>query len=151
MRAIAEVEIQRTPEEVFSFLATHANHTRFVDGNILCQQVTPGEMGVGTQLKNVARMMGKEMVEHFTVTEFDPPRVLGKATQQGAQWDTTDRFELRPSALGTHVRFEVTGNARSLGQRIILVLLGQLMKRVLLPKTLGKLKAVLEQAPGGAT
>jgi carbon monoxide dehydrogenase subunit G len=149
MELSAEIDVGRPPEEVFAFLATHSNHTRFIVENVSSEQTSAGPMGVGARVTNTATGRGRSMVEHFEIVEFDPPRVLGKASRAGSTFETTDRFELAPRGAGTHVRFTVTGSPRGLGQRAVLVVLRPIMQRSM-RAALARLKTILESEGGAA-
>ena len=147
MKLSMEAEVGRPIEEVFAFLAHHENHASIFVENVSCKQVTPGPMAVGTRVENTARVMGKTMIERFEITDFEPPRVIGKASQEGSTFETTDRFDLEPIADDkTRVRVTVTGSPAGLGQRMMLVVIEPVMKRSL-KKALGRLKQLME---GGA-
>jgi len=139
------IEIRKSPEEIFAFLAHHPNHKLIVKQNVSCEQVTPGPMGVGTRVKNVANLVGSfgRIEEIFEVTEFDPPRVLAKASREGSSFDTTDRFELRATQAGTEVTFVVTAAATSFGKKLVIALMKPLVKGSM-AGTLAALKSVVE-------
>jgi len=149
MRVVVEVEIRRPAKDIFEFLAKHENHTRFIKENVTSEQVTPGPMAVGTVVKNVARAMGQTMLEQFQITHFEPHKVLGKASMPGSSFDTTDRFDLTPTANGTRVQITVTGSPRHFGQRLMMLLIEPVMRRSM-TKALGILKEILEAAPASA-
>jgi uncharacterized protein YndB with AHSA1/START domain len=144
MIVTAEVHIRRDPRDVFDFLATHSNHPRFIVENVSSKQVSPGAMAVGTRVENVARVMGREMVERFEIVEIERPRVIAKSSREGSTFETTDRFDLRADGDGTHVRITVTGTPRGLGQRMLLVVIEPIMARSM-RKALGRLKDILER------
>ncbi len=139
-----EVEIARPPEEVFAFLAKHENHARFVVQNESSAQVSPGPMGVGTHVRNTARMLGRPMVETFEVTAFEAPRVIAKRSLPGSTFQTTDRFELTPTASGTRVTMQVTGTPEGLGQRIVYPIIERVLARAMVD-ALARLREILER------
>jgi hypothetical protein len=139
------IDIARAPEEVFAYLARHENHVQFIEENVSCEQLTPGPPRQGAQLKNVARVFGRDMVEHFEVIEFDPPRVLAKASRAGSSFETSDRFELRPEGEGTRLKMVVEASPRNLPERVIIALLQGTVRRSM-HRTLPKLKSILEDA-----
>ena len=111
MELEATTFIRQPAEKVFAFLAHHPNHARFVKQNRSSEQVSPGEMQLGTRVKNVAHLfgpLGGRIEEHFEIITFEPPRKLGKASREGSTFETTDCFELSPAEGGTNVRFVVT-------------------------------------------
>ena len=150
MHVTAEIHVRRPPAVVFDFLATHSNHARFIVENVSSKQVSPGPMGLGTRVENVARVMGRSMIEHFEIVEFDPPRVIGKASREGSTFETTDRFELRPEGDGTHVTITVTGTPKGVAQRLLLVVLAPVMTRSM-QKALGMHKQILESEASEAS
>lgn len=137
------ISIARPAPDVFAYLAEHANHAKFIEANVACEQTSPGPMGVGSTLKNEARIFGRPMVEHFEVVRFEPDRVIEKASRGGSSFETTDRFELEPRGGGTEVRFVVTGRARHLGERLLFVVLKPVL-RGSMRKALRRLKEILE-------
>ena len=143
MNCVHSVDILRKPEDVFAYLAAQSNHVKFIEENISSEQVSPGPPRKGAKLKNVARVFGREMVEHFEVVTFEPPRVLEKASCEGSSFQTSDRFELTPHGEGTRVRLVVTATPRNLVERVVIALLTGTMERSL-RRILPKLKEVLE-------
>ena len=138
------IEIRKSPEDVFAFLAHQPNHVQFVKENVASEQVSPGPMGVGTRLQNTARVFGRTMVEKFEVVAFEPPRVLAKSSREGSSLETTDRFELTAIPGGTHIKFVVTGTPRTLGERLLIALMGPVVRRSM-RRSLATLKAILER------
>jgi carbon monoxide dehydrogenase subunit G len=143
MRVSVETDVTKSPDEVFAFLAHHANHAKIFRENVSCEQISPGPMAAGTRVKNVARVMGKTMVEEFSVTEFRPPCVLAKSSLEGSTFETTDRFDLEAIEKGTRVRVTVTGTPANVGQRLMMVVLTPIMRRSL-RRALSELKRILE-------
>lgn len=140
------LEIAKPPQVVFDYLAHHPNHVKFVEQNLTCEQVSPGPMGVGTELKNTAKMfgaLGGRIEEHFAVTAFDPPRLLSKASQEGSSFDTTDSFELAPSGDGTRLTMRVTVSTSSLAKRLLMGLMKPVVHGAM-KKSTSTLKAILE-------
>jgi carbon monoxide dehydrogenase subunit G len=143
MRVSGEIDIQRPPAEVFAYLARHENHRQFIAENISCEQLTPGTLAVGSRVRNVARLLGREMVELFEIVEFDPPRAIGKASLPGSTYQTADRFELEPHGAGTRVRLTVTGTPHGLAQRALRWVIEPLVRRST-RAALARLKRILE-------
>ncbi len=146
MHLESSTEIRQPPEQVFAYLAHHPNHVHIVEQNLSCEQVSEGPMGVGTRLKNTARMfgpLGGRIEEHFEVVGYEPGKLLSKASREGSSFETTDRFELTPSALGTQVRFVVTVSPRNVFQRALMAVMKPVVSRAM-RDTLGKLKSILE-------
>lgn len=148
MQLETSTEIRQPPERVFAYLAHHPNHVHLVEQNLSCEQVSDGPMGVGTKLKNTARMfgpLGGRIEEHFEVVAFEPGRRLSKASREGSSFETTDSFELSQTADGTAVRFVVTVTPRNVFQRALMAVMKPVVGRAM-RDTLSKLKTILEAA-----
>jgi carbon monoxide dehydrogenase subunit G len=137
------ITIATRADDVFAYLAKHENHAEFIEANVSCEQTSSGPMGVGTTLKNEARIVGRSMIEHFEVVRFEPGRVIEKASRGGSSFETTDRFELEPRGDATVVRFVVTGRARNVLERLLFVVLKPIL-RGSMRKALRRLKDILE-------
>lgn len=148
MQLETSTQIRQPPERVFTYLAHHPNHVHIVEQNLSCEQVSPGPMGVGTKLKNTARMFGKlggRIEEHFEVVAFEPGRKLSKSSREGSSFETTDSFELTPTSEGTEVRFVVTVTPHNVFQRALMAVMKPVVSRAM-RDTLAKLKSLLEAA-----
>lgn len=139
-----EIEIGRSPDVVFAFLAKHENHAKFVVQNETSRQVSDGPMGVGARVQNTARMLGRPMVETFEITEFTAPRVIAKKSLPGSTFVTTDRFDLTATTNGTRVSMEVTGTPMGLGQKIVYPIISRVLDRAMVD-ALARLKSLVEQ------
>lgn len=139
-----EIEIRRSPDAVFTFLAAHENHAKFVVQNESSRQVSEGPMGVGARVQNTARMLGRPMVETFEVTAFEAPRVIAKRSLPGSTFVTTDRFEISSTPGGARVVMEVTGEPVGLGQRLVYPIIERVLDRAMVD-ALKRLKALVEQ------
>lgn len=148
MQLETTTEIRQPAERVFAYLAHHPNHVHIVEQNLSCEQVSEGPMGVGTKLKNTARMfgaLGGRIEEHFEVVAYEPGRKLSKSSRAGSSFETTDSFELSPTASGTSVRFVVTVTPHSFVQKALIAVMKPVVGRAM-KDTLSKLKSILEAA-----
>lgn len=146
MRLVHTTIIGRPPQAVFGFLAVQENHTRFVRENVHSAQVSPGPMGLGSRLRNVARVFGREMVEHFEVVAFEPPRRLGKVSLPGSTIQTSDDFLLEPvgsEGQATSVTFTVTATPRTVFEALLIRAMTPVVSRSM-TVSLGLLKELLE-------
>ncbi len=142
----ASTHIRQPVEKVFAFLAHHPNHARFVKQNLSCEQVSPGEMGVGTRVKNVARLFGSlggRIEEHFEIVTFERPRKLGKSSREGSSFETTDLFELSEADGGTNVRFTVTVTPNNFFKRALVSMMKNTVHGAM-KDSLASLKQILE-------
>src|SRR4029077_6342744 len=64
--------IERTPGEVFDFVADQSNAIRWQSGIVEIRRLTDGPPGVGTKHAFVRTLMGKRMTGENEYTEFEP-------------------------------------------------------------------------------
>jgi uncharacterized protein YndB with AHSA1/START domain len=68
------VEIDRPAEEVFAYLDQLERHGEWQSGIVSARIETDGPVGVGTRVREVRKMGGREQDTSYEVTEHDPPR-----------------------------------------------------------------------------
>ena len=76
--------IDRPPEVVFQFIAVEhiANHPRW-DPHMELEQLTPGPIGLGTVVRRRHTRAGYPIEGSMEVVEFDAPRVIAWAVDDG--------------------------------------------------------------------
>lgn len=90
------VEIKRSPEEVFAFIADLRNEPKYVPNVVETEKTADGPDGmVGAQYREVTRVMFRRRTNAtYVVTEFNPPETfafrgtLGRSTFRG-RWVVT--------------------------------------------------------------
>ncbi len=99
--ATAEVEISRTPEEVFAWLADYRTHSQWHPA-VLSIASDADKLEMGARLHLVERLLGRRLESDMEVTAFDPP----------------ERIVLEGSAVAVEIRDELT--LKDLGGRTLL-------------------------------
>lgn len=105
MRAFTyETHIDRSPDEVFAFMMDFERAPRWRNLVRRLELVTPPPLSVGSQLRVVMDVMGKQKEAISEVWAYDPPRRFG---QRNTASNVTGTFEyvLAPERGGTHIRF----------------------------------------------
>ena len=64
------IKISRPYDQVFTYVSTLKNH-KFIFNNIDSRQETPGPVGIGTKMTNVAKVLGHTIEEHFVITQLN--------------------------------------------------------------------------------
>ena len=78
------VSIERSPEVVWAFLTQTDNIPAFESQITHIEQVTPGEVGMGTQWKGVTKVLGRRSFDWVSeIVEFEPP--VRSRTQGGGK------------------------------------------------------------------
>lgn len=75
--------IDRPQQEVFDFMADPANDVKWRDSAVSAEWTSEGPVGVGSRLKSVDKLMGREIESTSEVTVYDPPHKLGQKTIGG--------------------------------------------------------------------
>ncbi len=138
------IKVDRPHEEVFSYISTFKNHkVIFSHTNIDSRQDTPGNVNVGTQMTNVAKVLGRTIEEHFVVTEFENNKRLRKDSLPGSSVPTWDSVLVKPNGKETIVEWTVYAKPTS-----YYLLFSPFLKKILgnmLGKGLVNLKKAVEQ------
>lgn len=67
------IHIDRSPEEVWSFLMDPANDPLWQQNVVLAEQLSPGPVGLGSKFRKTVRWLGVRTVLETEVGEFQPP------------------------------------------------------------------------------
>ena len=111
MRIEHSVEIERPPEEVFSFVADPRNDERWTPAVEETRKTSDGPLGAGTTFESVFRLLGRRFEATFEIAEYEPNRkvVLGSATSGPLQLTGTRSVEAVPG--GTQFTIRVEGRS----------------------------------------
>ena len=71
------IEIDRRPEDVFAYLDQVERHGEWQSEIVSAQLETDGPVGVGTRVREIRRIGGREQDASYEITEHDPPRRKG--------------------------------------------------------------------------
>jgi uncharacterized protein YndB with AHSA1/START domain len=140
MRFQAEIDIDRSPEEVFAVLTDVSRLPEWQRSVVTAEMEGPAS--VGAKLRETRKMMGREGKLVSEVTEYDPPHRFSVRTIEGPI-PMTVTHTLEPSGGGT--RLEVVGEATPKG--VMRLAAGKMQKsaEAEFRGDLERLKALLEQ------
>ncbi len=94
--------IKRPQQEVFDFMADPANDSKWRDSAVSAEWEGDGPIQVGSRLKTVDKLMGREIESTAEVTAYDPPNKYGQKTIAGPMpFEFT--VTLKPEDGGTQV------------------------------------------------
>jgi uncharacterized protein YndB with AHSA1/START domain len=68
------IEIERRPEDVFTYLDQLERHGEWQSQIVSTTVETDGPVGVGTRVREIRKIGGREQDASYEVTEHDPPR-----------------------------------------------------------------------------
>lgn len=84
MRTVqVQIDIARPAEDVFAFIADHANNPRWQRGMRSCRWTSEPPHGLGSTYEQRAVFLGRPVVSTFRVTEHVPPRRIKIETESG--------------------------------------------------------------------
>ncbi|HZJ07756.1 MAG TPA: SRPBCC family protein [Nocardioidaceae bacterium] len=100
------IVIDRSREEVWSFLTITENLPAFESQMTHVKQVTDGEVGLGTRWEGATNVLGRIIEWTIEVVEFDPPtRSRMKSVEGKLPFEIT--YALTPSGSGTHFTYRL--------------------------------------------
>lgn len=93
--------IDRSPEEVFRFVATDhvRNHPRW-DPNMHLEQITPGPIGVGTRIRRRYRRGETSVEGEMEIVEYEPDRAFAAVVRDGPI-ELRGRYTFEPEGEGS--------------------------------------------------
>ncbi|RZL83584.1 MAG: hypothetical protein EOP32_06975 [Rhodococcus sp. (in: high G+C Gram-positive bacteria)] len=77
------VVIARPASDVWSFLVAAENWPSWEASNVECEQITDGELGVGTRWRGVNRILGKRFDWVTEFVEYEPAKVATSKSVEG--------------------------------------------------------------------
>ena len=116
--------INRAPSDVFASLIDLSNWPQWGGGNLeSVEQLSPGPLQAGSQLRQVNRMGGKQTETFVQVTHFVPDQALGieRPNLRGA-------FTLEPVESGTRLNALFEVEAAGITALMYWLLLGQFVR-----------------------
>ncbi len=109
VRVELSIVINRPVADVFAYVTNPANSTKWQEGLVESRLVSSGPMGVGAQVVDVRKFLGRDMDSKLEVTAFEPNKKYAQKVISGPL-----PFEITQT-------FEATGT----GTKIILVAQGE--------------------------
>ena len=137
----ASIVIQKPVAEVFSYSNDPANNTKWQEGLVESKITSPGPVGVGTQITDVRKFLGRDMDSKLEVTAYEPNKRISLKTISGPiKFEITQTYE--PAGGGT--KLTMTGEGEPGG--LFKLAEGAVKKQfeTQLQGDLGRLKKVME-------
>ena len=128
IRFTIDTEVNRPVEDVFAFATDPARLPEWQTNTVSAVQVDPGELVVGSRIREVHRGPGgRELESLVEVSELEPNRVFALRMIEGPL-PIHGRIAFEPSGEGTIVHFTVHGEPTGL-MRILQPVLAVGLKR----------------------
>lgn len=133
--------IDKPIKDVFAFVADPNNMSKWNSGVVSLEQITPGEVGVGTKFKSVGEMMGRRIEGEMQVTAYEPDTKCGYQVNAGPmQVNLTLTF--KTVGTGTKISLNAQGNPAGFFKLAEGMMTGRV--KSMMEENLTRLKSVLE-------
>ena len=134
--------IDKPVKDVFAFVANPNNMSKWNSAIVSLEQITPGDVGVGTKFKTVGEMMGRRIEGEMQVTAYEPDTKCGFQVQAGPmKVDITLSF--KTVGTGTKVSLNAQGNPAGFFKLAEGVMTGRV--KSMMEENLARLKTQLEK------
>ena len=138
-----EQVIGRPPEQVAAYAMDPANDRDWIGALTHVEVLGNGPVGPGTQVRRVARFLGRDMEYVNEITELRPPERLAMKSVK-APFPMTVVYEFDPAGDGTRMRIHTGGDASGF-YKVATPLLSRMVRRGVV-SDLERLKRRLEGA-----
>jgi len=136
------VLIDKPVKDVFAFITNPANMPKWNSAVVSMEQITPGDVGLGTKFKSVGEMLGRRIEGEMEVIAFEPDSKYGFQMNAGpVQVNVTLGF--KTVGTGTKLSLNAQGNPGGLFKLAEPVMQGRV--KSMMEENLARLKSVLEK------
>jgi uncharacterized membrane protein len=135
------VEIARSPEAVFAYIADVPRHPEWQEGLVSVTVETEGPIRVGTRVVHRRKLGPRTVATTSEITAYDPPRMVGFRGIDGPiRGEGSQRVE--PVGDGSRISFEMELEGYGLGKLMLPMARKQAARQVAASHE--KLKRILE-------
>ena len=99
------VDTPRSVEEAFDYMKDFSNVSDWDPSIEVAEQVTPGEIAVGTEFRIVVTTAGSEQEIRYIVTEIEAPRRI-KVRGENEHLVSVDEVRVEPDGAGSKVTYD---------------------------------------------
>jgi hypothetical protein len=138
---VANVFINRSPEEVFAYVHDPANSPTWHAGVLAAEWIPYGKPEAGAIFRLVRSMLGRRVENLSQVTVWDPPR---QAIRKSFRWPAVEINSIfEPLGVGTLLMVKAQAELRG-ALRVMEKLVGETLKRQIVSEY-AALKEILEE------
>lgn len=103
--------ISRPLTDVFQFTTNVENQSKWQAATVRNTQITPGAMGVGTQMRHTGKWLGRKYESVAEVIEYEPNRHWGYKSLSGP-YDLVMHYHFEPVGDRTRLMMDVEGDTK---------------------------------------
>jgi len=133
--------IDKPVKDVFAFVADPNNMSKWNSAVVSLEQITPGDVGVGTKFKTTGEMMGRRIEGEMQVTAYEPDTKCGFQVQAGPM-QVNITLSFKTVGTGTKISLNAQGNPGGVFKLAEGVMTGRV--KSMMEENLARLKAQLE-------
>ncbi len=123
------IQLKKSPEEVFEYLADFANAREWDPGVVEGENLTGQPLGPDSRFRLVARFLGRRVPLEYRISTFEPPRRVVFQADQAAVC-STDEIRVAAVGGGTSVTYDADLRLKGPLGRLMDPLLGLAFRRI---------------------
>ena len=127
---------------VFAFVGNPNNMPKWNTAVVGLEQITPGDVSVGTKFKSTGEMMGRRIEGEMQVTAYEPDTKCGFQVNAGPM-QVNITITLKTVGTGTKISLNAQGNPAGFFKLAEGVMQGRV--KTMMEENLARLKSVLEK------
>lgn len=133
--------VDKPIKDVFSFVGNPNNMSKWNTAVVSLEQITPGDVGVGTKFKSTGEMMGRRIEGEMQVTAYEPDTKCGFQVNAGPM-QVKITITLKTVGTGTKISLNAQGNPAGFFKLAEGVMQGRV--KSMMEENLARLKSQLE-------
>lgn len=134
--------VDRPMKDVFAFVGDPNNMSKWNSAVVSLQQITPGDVGVGTKFKSAGELMGRRIEGEMQLTAYEPDTKCGFQVNAGPM-QVNITLSLKTIGTGTKISLNAQGNPAGFFKIAEGLLAGRV--KTMMEENLARLKAQLEK------
>ena len=133
--------VDKPIKDVFAFVGNPNNMSKWNTAVVSLEQITPGNVGVGTKFKSTGEMMGRRIEGEMQVTAYEPDTKCGFQVNAGPM-QVNITITLKTVGTGTKIGLNAQGNPAGFFKLAEGVMTGRV--KSMMEENLANLKSQLE-------
>ena len=134
--------VDKPIKDVFAFVANPNNMSKWNSAVVSLEQITPGEVGVGTKFKSTGEMLGRRIEGEMQIISYEPDTKCGFQMNAGPM-QVNINLTFKTVGTGTKISFNAQGNPAGIFKLAEGAMQGRV--KAMMEENLARLKAQLEK------
>ena len=134
--------VDRPMKDVFAFVGDPKNMSKWNSAVVSLEQITPGDVGIGTKFKSTGEMLGRRIEGEMQVTAYEPDTKCGFQVNSGPM-QVNITVTLKTVGTGTKISLHAEGNPAGFFKIAEGMMAGRV--KTMMEENLASLKAQLEK------